>query len=129
MAALADKLTAGETDAREQTRKIYEWITTHVRYLGIELGQGTIVPHNVDDILTYGYGDCKDHDVLMRALLKAKGIASQSVLLNSSNAYTLTKVPTFVQLDHVITFVPELKLYLDSSTATTPFGVIPYSEY
>jgi len=129
VAALADKLTAGETDAREQTRKIYEWITTHVRYLGIELGQGTIVPHNVDDILTYGYGDCKDHDVLMRALLKAKGIASQSVLLNSSNAYTLTKVPTFVQLDHVITFVPELKLYLDSSTATTPFGVIPYSEY
>ncbi len=129
VAALAEKLTAGESNPREQTRKIYEWVTGHVRYIAIELGQGTIVPHDVDEILTYGYGDCKDHDLLVRALLKAKGIASQSVLINSSNAYTLTQVPTFAQLDHVITFVPDLKLYLDSTTPTTPFGSLPYSEY
>jgi tetratricopeptide (TPR) repeat protein/transglutaminase-like putative cysteine protease len=129
VAALADKLTAGVSDPREQTRKLYEWMASHVRYIAIELGQGTIVPHDVDDILTYGYGDCKDHDTLMRALLKAKGIDSQSVLLNSSNAYTLTQVPTFSQLDHVITYVPGMKLFLDSSTVTTPFGVLPYSEY
>ena len=129
VAALAEKLTAGESNPREQTRKIYEWVTAHVRYIAIELGQGTMVPHDVDEILTYGYGDCKDHDLLVRALLKAKGIASESVLINSSNAYTLTQVPTFAQLDHVITFVPDLKLYLDSTTPTTPFGSLPYSEY
>lgn len=127
--ALADQITAGTTDQRDMVRKLYEWETTHVRYLALELGQGTIVPHNVDDILTYGYGDCKDHDVLLRALLKAKGIETQSVLLNSSNAYSLTQVPTFIQLDHVITYIPGMKLFLDSSTSATPFGSLPYSEY
>ncbi len=129
VAALADQLTAGESNPREQTKKIYEWVTAHVRYIGIELGQGTMVPHDVDEILTYGYGDCKDHDLLVRALLKAKGIASQSVLINATNAYTLTQVPTFIQLDHVITYVPDLKLFLDSTTPTTPFGSLPYYEY
>ena len=65
----------------------------------------------------------------MRSLLKAKGITSESVLINSSNAYTLTQVPTFFQLDHVITFVPQFGLYLDSNTSATPFGVLPFAEY
>ncbi|MDE2183321.1 MAG: DUF3857 domain-containing protein [Alphaproteobacteria bacterium] len=126
---LADKVTAGVTDQREQARKIYEWVTSHVRYIALELGESTFVPHNVDDILGYGYGDCKDHDVIVRSLLKAKGIESQSVLLNSSNAYTLTEVPTFAQLDHVISYVPSLNLYIDSSNPLTPFGSLPYAEY
>ena len=129
VAALADKLTAGESDKREQIRKLYEWVDSNIRYIAIELGEGTLVPHDVDAILTYGYGDCKDHDLLLRALLKAKGIETQSVLLNGSNAYTLTQVPTLVQLDHVITYVPEMKLFLDSSALVAPFGVLPFAEY
>jgi transglutaminase-like putative cysteine protease len=126
---LADRLTAGEQDKREQVRKIYEWVNSNIRYIGLELGDSTMVPHDVDAILTYGYGDCKDHDLLMRALLKAKGITTQSVLLNALNDYTLTSVPTFFQLDHVITYVPDMNLFLDSTALATPFGVLPYQEY
>lgn len=126
---LADKLTAGESNRREQVRKLYEWVNSNIRYIAIELGQGTMVPHDADAILTYGYGDCKDHDLLLRVLMKAKGITSQSVLINSTNAYSLTQVPTFMQLDHVITYVPEMKLHMDSTALAMPFGVIPFGEY
>ncbi|MGA7674096.1 MAG: tetratricopeptide repeat protein [Rhizomicrobium sp.] len=129
ISALADQITNGVSDRREQAKKIYEWVSGHIRYVAIELGKGSFVPHDVDSIVANGYGDCKDHDVLLQTLLKAKGIDSKSVLINGNNAYTLTQVPTFAQLNHVITFVPELNLYLDSSAFVAPFGVLPINEY
>ena len=127
--ALANQITSGESDRREQAKKIYGWVSKHIRYVAIELGRGSFIPHDPDAILANGYGDCKDHDVILQSLLKAKGIATESVLINSGNGYTLTNVPTFVLLDHVITYLPEFKLYLDSSAAIAPFGVLPFEEY
>ena len=127
--ALADRIAGNEAGGREKARKLYEWVAKNIRYVAVELGNGTMVPHDVDDILTNGYGDCKDHDVLLQALLKAEGIGAQSVLINATNAYTLTEVPTFVQLDHVITYVPELDAYLDSSISLAPFGTLPFALY
>jgi transglutaminase-like putative cysteine protease len=127
--ALADQITAGETDRREQARKIFEWVSRNIRYVAIELGRGSLEPHEVDFILANGYGDCKDHDTLLRALLKAKGITSASILINSGNAYTLTDVPSFMQLNHVITWLPEYDAYLDSSFSMAPFGILPMGEY
>lgn len=126
---LAERVTAGASDPRAQAQKIYEWVARNIRYVAIELGKGSFVPHAPDAILGYGYGDCKDHDVLLRALLKAKGIASESVLINLGDEYSLTDVPTFVQLNHVITFLPQLDLYLDSSAMVAPFSVLPFQEY
>lgn len=127
--ALADQITGGEADKKAQAQKLYEWVARHIRYVAVELGQGALVPHDVDTILANGYGDCKDHDVLLQALLKAKDIEAESVLINSGNAYTLTAVPTFVQLNHVITRLPQFDLYLDSSAPVIPFGVLPLDEY
>ena len=129
VAALAEQVAGGEKDRKEQARKLYEWVVHNIRYVGIELGHGSFVPHDVDAILANGYGDCKDHDVLLQALLKAKNIDAESVLINSSNSYTLTEAPTFTQLDHVITFVPEFNVYLDASVPVAPFGVLPLAEY
>ncbi|MDE2183319.1 MAG: DUF3857 domain-containing protein [Alphaproteobacteria bacterium] len=126
--ALAAQITAGVSDRREQARRMYEWVAKHIRYVGVELGRGSFVPHDVDTVLANGYGDCKDHDVLLQALLKAKGIAAESVLINSGNAYALTEAPSFASLDHVITHIPEFDVYLDSN-APAPFGVLPIGEY
>ncbi len=64
-----------------------------------------------------------------RPCLKAKGIDAQSILINGDTSYTMTQVPTFVTLNHVITYLPEFQLYLDSSAAVAPFGVLPMQEY
>lgn len=127
--ALADEITTGISDPKAQTEKLYEWVSEHIRYVAIELGTGSFVPHDVDAIVGNGYGDCKDHDLLLQALLKAKGIEAQSILINGDSSYEVTSVPTFTSLNHVITFVPQFNLYLDSSVALAPFGILPLQEY
>ena len=127
--ALADKITAGIADRRDQAKAIYEWVSKNIRYVAIELGRGSFVPHDPDAIISNGYGDCKDHVVVLGALLKAKGIESESILINGGNNYTLPKVPTYSSFDHVISWVPEFNLYLDSSITVAPFGVLGAQEY
>lgn len=127
--ALADKLTKHALGEYQKAKALYEWVSTHIRYVAVELGQGALVPHDARTVLNNGYGDCKDHVVLLGALLSAENIASDAVLINSSNDYTLTKVPTFVGLDHVVTYVPDLDMYLDSTAVVAPFGALPFQEY
>jgi transglutaminase-like putative cysteine protease len=127
--SLADQTTSGITDRRAQAQKLYEWVSTHIRYVGIELGQGRVVPHDAETVLVNGYGDCKDHVVLFAALLKAKGIASEMVLINANNSYTLPDPPTLAQFNHLITWIPEFKLYADTTAAVAPFGTLPFVEY
>ncbi|NIJ50508.1 tetratricopeptide repeat protein [Rhizomicrobium electricum] len=126
---LAEQITKGTTDRREQARLTYEWVAKNIRYVAIELGQGSFVPHDADTVLARGYGDCKDHEVLLRALLKAKGIEAQGVLINGTNDYALTDAPSFAQLNHIITYLPEFGVYLDASVPVAPFGVLPQTEY
>lgn len=126
---LADEITAGTSDPKAQAQKLYEWVSGHIRYVAIELGTGSFVPHDVDSIIANGYGDCKDHDLLLQALLKSKGIDAESILINGGTGYAMTGVPTFTTLNHVVTFIPQFNLYLDSSAAIAPFGILPLQEY
>src|SRR6185369_2489193 len=47
---LAEKLTAGIADRREQARAIYNWVSTHIRYVGIWLEQGAVEPHAANTV-------------------------------------------------------------------------------
>jgi len=127
--SLADEISAGLSDRRAQAQKIYEWVSQHIRYVGIELGRGGVVPHDADTVLANGYGDCKDHVVLFSALLQAKGIESEMALINLGNSYALPEAPTLAQLNHVITWLPEFKMYADTTAAVAPFGTLPFVEY
>jgi transglutaminase-like putative cysteine protease len=128
--AKADQITQGAKDRREQAHKIYDWVSMHVRYVALEFGRGGIIPHTADSVLANGYGDCKDHAVLFAAMLKAKGIAANLVILNATDIHTLAKVPTIAPFNHVITWLPEFHLYADTTAGkVAPFGFLPESEY
>ena len=127
--AKADEITAGVSDHRLEAQKLYDWIGAHVRYIALEFGQGGIVPHDAAHTLGVGYGDCKDQAVLFIALLKAKGIDAYPVLINSTNSFTAPKVASFAVFNHLIVWLPEFKLYADTTTGKlAPFGVIPHAE-
>lgn len=127
--ALADQVTQGLSDRRLEAQKLYEWVSRHIRYVGIEVGAGAIVAHDADVVLTNGYGDCKDHVALYSALLKAKGIASDFVLINLGNEYALPSTALLGELNHAITWLPEFGLYADTTAAVAPFGTLPFQEY
>jgi hypothetical protein len=64
---------------------------------------------------------------MLEALLAAKGIESSPALINAEKSYLLPKLTADV-FNHVITYVPELNLYLDSTSRFAPFGVLPESD-
>jgi hypothetical protein len=125
---LADQLTSGVADRREQARRLYNWVSGNIKYLNMPLGNGGIVPHPAVDVLHSRYGDCKDHAVLLQSLLLAKGINSSSVLINALNSYKLGTVAAPELFNHVITYIPEFNLFLDSTARFAPFGILPFED-
>jgi transglutaminase-like putative cysteine protease len=128
IAQMAGQITQNITDPSAQARLIYEWVTKNVRYVAAWAGADGWVPHDAESVLNNRYGDCKDHAVLLQALLTAKEIASSTVMINSDRSvYSLPSV-VYPAFNHVITYLPALELYIDSTTGSiVPFGVLPLS--
>lgn len=125
--ALADKLTTDANTPKEKAQKLYNWVSANIRYVGIDVGASGFEPHTADEILANQYGDCKDHTVILESLLLAAGIPSTPALINISDTYELPKLAG-TQFDHVITYVPSLGVYLDSTAQFAEFGTLPPEE-
>lgn len=124
---LADEITAGKTKPREQAHALYDWVATNISYAGNCVGVGAVVPHDIPLILDNRMGDCKDHATLLQALLATKGIESIQALVNAGSSYNLARIPVASAANHVINYVPSLDLYLDSTSQSTPFGMLPFA--
>jgi transglutaminase-like putative cysteine protease len=119
---LSEQITKGIPDRKAQARALYNWVSREIRYVAIYMGNGGIVPHKADDIIRNRYGDCKDKNTLLIALLKAKGIEASSAIINSGSAYAIPELPVFTPFNHVITYLPEWDLYVDATQELSPFG-------
>jgi len=126
---LADQITNGIDDKRAQAEAIDRWIKRNIRYVGVYLGTARVVANDPATVLMNRYGDCKDHATLMTALLTAKGIASEQVLINAADAYTLPEAVTPDYFNHVMIYLPELGLYDDPTASLAAFGVLPRLSY
>jgi len=125
IAALARQLTAGLPDTRARALALSNWVRDNIRYVGVYVGPGGVVPHPAAAVLENRYGDCKDHAGLLEALLAAAGIDATGALVNSGNAYRLPETPTLGVFNHMITYVPSLDLYLDSTAESVGAGYLP----
>ncbi len=125
---LADELTQGKSTEQAQVEALYHWVSKNIRYVAIYLGHGGVVPHDAKTILKNHYGDCKDHTVILAALLKAKGINSSSALINLGDNYSLPKLAVMSPFNHAINYIPSLDLYLDSTAQFAPLGTLPFED-
>lgn len=126
--ARAEQITQGLNSQQQKIRALYHWVSKNIRYVAIYFNAGGMVPHEADTILDNRYGDCKDHVVLLEALLSAKGISSSPALINMGNIYSLPKVAGPHVFNHVITYLPEEDLYLDSTAQYAPYGILPFAD-
>lgn len=124
---LADEIAKDQKTPRDTARAIYDWVATKITYAGNCIGTGAVVPHDIPFILENKMGDCKDHATLLQALLAAKNIQSTQALINAGNSYKLAKVPVVSRVNHVINYLPAFDLFVDSTSSTTPFGMLPSS--
>ncbi|NEO30662.1 MAG: DUF3857 domain-containing protein [Symploca sp. SIO3C6] len=121
---LANKIT-GNKQGREAARTIYNWIAQNINYVAVYLNQNAgYVPHTSTEILNNGYGDCKDYVVLMRALLKAKGMDSYPVLVHWGGMTRKLPLWTPAQFNHAIIYLPEYNIFANPTSEYASFGML-----
>jgi transglutaminase-like putative cysteine protease len=125
----ADTITAGIADRKEQARAIYDWVNQHVRYVAIDFGNGGFIPHDPNWTLNNAFGDGKDQAVLFASLLKARNIPAELVAIHAGNRYKLSGLPTSIDFNHMIVYLPDWKIYADTTVPGTPFQMLPVTEY
>ena len=123
----AEEITKGAATPEQKARRLYDYVALNIRYLSISLGVGRYQPHAAVDVLENGYGDCKDKHTLLAAMLKAVGIQSYPVLIDSSRKLDSDE-PSPAQFDHVITLarVGDRLTWLDTTQEVTPYGLLLY---
>jgi transglutaminase-like putative cysteine protease len=127
--ALADQVASGAATKREEAERLYTWVSHHVRWVAIYIGNGAFAPHPAEQVMINGYGDCKDQVTLLVALLAARGIASEPVLINLTPTYTISGPPTLSAFNHVIAYLPDWNIYADTTPGSAPFGILQRVEY
>jgi tetratricopeptide (TPR) repeat protein len=125
--AKAQDLTKGLHSDLEKTEALYTFVAQNFRYVSLSLGLARYQPQAASDVLRNQYGDCKDKNTLLAALLEAEGFHSSTVLINSFRKLD-PDVPSPSQFNHAITLVPIGKdeIWLDTTTEVAPFRLIAY---
>jgi tetratricopeptide (TPR) repeat protein/transglutaminase-like putative cysteine protease len=125
--AKSAELVQGKATDIEKVKALYEYVSRDFRYVSLSFGLGRYQPHAASEVLANGYGDCKDKNTLLAALLAAQGFESTSVLIGSQHKLD-PDVPSPSQFDHVITRVPVdgQEIWLDSTNGVAPFRMLAF---
>jgi len=113
---------------RETIDRLLARLGTEVRYTGVELGAGTIIPRSPAETLRRKFGDCKDKAVLLAALLRALNIPAQVALLNAGEDEQDVEesLPGLGAFNHVIVVVPGTpELWIDPTDRYARAGELP----
>jgi tetratricopeptide (TPR) repeat protein/transglutaminase-like putative cysteine protease len=123
--AQAEELVRGKTDDMARVKALYEYVSRNIRYVSLSFGLGRYQPHEASEVLVNSYGDCKDKNTLLAALLAAEGFQASSVLIGSQHELD-PEIPSPSQFDHVITRVPVngKEIWMDSTNGVAPFRML-----
>ena len=119
-----------ETD-EEKIRAIYHFVSSNIRYVGIELGQSAYQPSHATEVFQVQYGDCKDKTTLLISMLDLVGIKAYPCLISMAPQERIdTTLPFLSQFNHMIAAIPtgmNTYIWLDATATTCSYGDLPYS--
>ncbi|MCE1198029.1 MAG: DUF3857 domain-containing protein [Marinilabiliales bacterium] len=111
---LYKELFTGKENTEEKIDKIIHFVQNEIRYMGIEVGIGSIKPFPPEQVIKQRFGDCKDKSLLLVSLLKRNGVESAyPALVNTiMQSHTGTLSPSNKIFDHcIVKFVYKGKTY------------------
>ena len=125
--AKAAHLVEGKATDMDKVKALYDFVSRDFRYVSLSFGLGRYQPHAASEVLANGYGDCKDKNTLLEALLAAQGFESTSILIGSQHKLD-PEIPSPSQFDHVITrvAVDGQDIWLDSTNGVAPFRMLAF---
>ena len=142
----ARALTAGAATPSERVLAVVRYVQ-ELKYVSVQTGVGRgggYRPRRPDEVLSRGWGDCKDQANLLRTLLDGIGVPARLVVVfNGDRDYVIDGWPTPQQFNHVIVAIeasafPDAQaalegaglgrlVFFDPTDASTPFGELPAS--
>ncbi|HEV8197475.1 MAG TPA: DUF3857 domain-containing transglutaminase family protein [Gemmatimonadales bacterium] len=119
-------LVKGARTLEDSIKAIHKYVSQDVRYVAISLGMGGYQPRSAADVVSTGYGDCKDKATLFIALAKRLGVTAYPVLL-SAGGRVERGLPTISQFNHAIAAVerPGGRVFVDLTAGDVPWGSLP----
>ena len=113
----------------DRIKSVYHYVTTDIRYLGLEFGIHGYKPHKVDEICRAQYGDCKDKAALSVALLKELEVQGEMALLRTRHVGKISQDLAMLGVfNHAILYLPEVGangMFLDGTAQYYGSGEIP----
>jgi hypothetical protein len=124
IAALAARIV-GDRTGLDAARAVYDWVAGNIRYVAIYLDPNDgWVPHPAGEVLARGYGDCKDHVVIMQALLAARGIRAEAAIIDWGDKTRDLPVPLATQFNHAIVYLPDFDRYANPTDPYSSFDAL-----
>lgn len=125
-----NQLVSGKTTRDEKVAAILQYLSTEIRYTGIEFGDNAVLPRSPNEVLEQKYGDCKDKSVLLVAMLRATGIGAYLALLDVGESQDVPSDLVGMGLfDHAIVYVPGTPdLWIDATDEYARLGELPASD-
>jgi lipoprotein NlpI len=81
--ATIGELRAGSGGSRDTVRRALKFVQDQVRYVGVEIGEGSYRPSHPNDVLRRRYGDCKDKALLLATILRGLGEQVRPALVST----------------------------------------------
>ena len=125
VSAKARELTKGLSTDQEKVRAVYDYVAKNYRYVSLSFGLGRYQPHAASEVFKKQYGDCKDKETLLAAMLDALGYHMDTVLIHSHHKLD-EDVPSPLQFDHVIgnLSLSSGTIWMDTTTEVAPIGML-----
>ena len=118
------------TDRREIVTRLLAAVQKDVRYAGVEVAEGSIIPRKPSTVLKNKYGDCKDKATLLVAMLRAAGLPAHVVLLRSGSDLDVTEaLPGLGRFNHAIVRVGgDDPIWIDPTDEFARAGELPIED-
>jgi tetratricopeptide (TPR) repeat protein len=130
------ELTQGASTDLAKIQALYDYVSKSIRYVSIPFGQDGYQPRSAAEILSSGYADAKDEQILLAAMLQAAGFRSDAALIPYTRQLEIG-VPSPAQFQHVLTVVRlgertrttaplgGRTIWMDPTVGLAPFQLLP----
>lgn len=108
----------------EKIKAVFDYMEDNIRYVYAHVGRNGYEPHDAQDVLSNGYGDCKDQTVLSVSILRAMGIQAYPALTAIQGSALSRGMPRNY-FDHMLVYIPPTQdrsaIWLDTTGSMLDF--------
>jgi hypothetical protein len=124
--AIVDSLTTGAATQEARTRRIYNWVQQHIKYIAFEQGMEGFIPRDANLVCSRRFGDCKDMASILTVMLNTAGVPAWYTWIGTRELpYRYSETPTPIVDNHMIctTRLGDKYIFLDATDPDCVFGM------